>query len=94
MARIVVHPGEIIREDVIESLGLSITEVAKRLGVSRVALSRVVHEHAAISPRLALLLENAGVSTARFWLALQAQYDLEMEKRGGLPTVTKLSPVA
>lgn len=94
MTKIFVHPGEILREDVIDALGLSITEVANRLGVSRVALSRVVHEHAAVSPRLALLLESAGVSTARFWLALQAQYDLAMEKKRGVPTVTKLTPVA
>jgi addiction module HigA family antidote len=65
------HPGEILREDVIEELGLSVTEVAARLGMSRVALSRVLNCRSALSPELAVRLEEAGVSTASAWLALQ-----------------------
>ena len=71
-----VHPGELLREDVIEELGLSVTETAARLGVSRVALSRVLNGHAAVSAELALRLEKSGVSTARSWLAMQSNYDL------------------
>lgn len=71
-----VHPGAILREDVLADLMLSVTEAARRLGVSRVTLSRVANEHAAISPNLAIRLEAAGVSTAQFWLALQTAYDL------------------
>ena len=66
------HPGTMLRDDVIVALGLSVSEAATRLGMSRVALSRVLNGHAAISPSLALRLERAGVSTARFWMALQA----------------------
>jgi addiction module HigA family antidote len=73
------HPGEILREDVIKELGLTVVEVAARLGVSRVALTRVLHGHAGISPRLAVRLERAGVSTARAWLAMQSNYDLSKE---------------
>ncbi|MEO7374702.1 MAG: HigA family addiction module antitoxin [Terrimesophilobacter sp.] len=73
------HPGEILREDVIKELGLTVVEVAARLGVSRVALTRVLHGHAGISPKLAVRLERAGVSTARAWLAMQSNYDLAKE---------------
>jgi addiction module HigA family antidote len=48
-----VHPGEILREDVLADFGLSVGEAASRLGISRVALSRVLHGHARISPNLA-----------------------------------------
>ena len=48
-----VHPGEILREDVFAEIGLSVSEAASRLGISRVALSRVLHGHARISSNLA-----------------------------------------
>jgi len=70
------HPGELLKEDVVEALGLSVTETADRLGMSRVALSRVLNGRAGISPDLAIRLESAGVSTARAWLAMQTNYDL------------------
>lgn len=89
--RLPTHPGAVLREDVINNLGLSMTEVAFRLGVSRVALSRVVNEHAAISPNLAVRLELAGVSTARMWLALQMDYDLKMAMAAKKPKVKKLA---
>ena len=73
------HPGEIIREDVLSELGLTVAEAADRLGVSRVTLSRVVNGHAGVSPNLAIRLERAGVSTARAWLAMQSNYDLAIE---------------
>jgi addiction module HigA family antidote len=75
-----VHPGEILRADVLEDLELSVSEAARRLGVSRVALSRVVNGHAAVSASLALRLESAGISTADFWLRLQSAYDLAVAR--------------
>ncbi|WP_375386149.1 HigA family addiction module antitoxin [uncultured Microbacterium sp.] len=76
------HPGAIIGEDVLGELGLTIAEAAARLGISRVALSRVIHGHAGVSPNLAVRLERAGVGTARMWLALQTNYDLAREVDG------------
>lgn len=49
-----VHPGAILREDVLVELGLSVTEAAARLSVARVALSRVLHEQARVTPNLAV----------------------------------------
>jgi antitoxin HigA-1 len=89
-----VHPGEILREDVLADLGLSVGEAASRLGISRVALSRVLHGHARISPNLAVRLEEAGVGTARAWLAMQSAHDLAAERATGVPKVRKLHHVA
>ncbi len=88
-----VHPGEILREDVLAELNLGVSEAASRLGVSRVALSRVLHGHARISPTLAIRLEEAGASTARTWLALQSAYDLAAERASGTPKVRPLIEV-
>jgi addiction module HigA family antidote len=70
------HPGLMLKQDVLEPLKLGVSDAARKLGVSRVALSRVLNGHAGISPELALRLEQAGVSTARFWLGLQSNYQL------------------
>lgn len=74
------HPGELLREDVLPALGLSVSEAAKQLGVGRVTLSRLLHGHAAISPEMALRLEAwLGVERggdARIWLTQQAEHDL------------------
>ena len=84
------HPGELLREEVIVELGLSVTEVAERLGMSRVALSRVLNTRAAISPDLAIRLERAGVSTAKAWLTMQLNYDLAQALKKPQPTVRSL----
>ena len=89
-----IHPGEILREDVLGELGLPVGEAASRLGVSRVALSRVLHGHARISSNLAVRLEEAGVGTARAWLAMQSAHDLAAERAAGTPTVRRLDGVA
>lgn len=88
------HPGAILREDVLGELGLSVAEAAERLGISRVTLSRVIHEHARVSPNLALRLEAAGVGTARGWLMMQTARDLADERAAGVPKVTRLGSVA
>lgn len=89
-----VHPGEILRADVLAEFGLSVAETASRLGVSRVALSRVLHGHARVSLNLAVRLEEAGVGTARAWLAMQSAHDLANERAAGRPKVRKLDSVA
>jgi addiction module HigA family antidote len=89
-----VHPGAVLREDVLADLGLGVGEAASRLGISRVALSRVLHEHARISPNLAVRLEEAGVGTARAWLAMQSAHDLVAERASGAPKVRRLTDVA
>lgn len=70
------HPGRILGQDCLEALDLSVTEGAKRLGVSRTTLSRVINGKAGISADMAIRLEKMGWSTAGQWLRLQAAYDL------------------
>ena len=75
------HPGETIRELCIEPLGLTVTEVAKALGVSRKTLSQLLNGHARISPEMAIRLSQAFGRTPEGWLRLQASYDLAQVDR-------------
>jgi addiction module HigA family antidote len=70
------HPGEIIRELYLNPLGLSVTEAAKALGVSRKALSELLNGRAGISAEMALRLSLAFSTSVELWLNHQTQYDL------------------
>ena len=70
------HPGELIREDCLQPLGLTVTAAAEGLGVSRKALSSLLNGHAGVSPDMAIRLEKAGWSNAETWLRMQLAYDL------------------
>ncbi len=70
------HPGLTVRHDCIEAIGLSVTQAAKTLGVSRQALNNILAGKSAISPEMAVRLEKAFGSTAEAWLRLQTNYDL------------------
>jgi len=89
-----VHPGATLRGIVLRHLKFTVAEAARRLGVSRSALSAVVNEQAQISTNLAMRLEKAGIETARFWLGLQMNYDLQQaEKQKRRMKVIPLSTV-
>jgi len=87
------HPGETLREDILPALGLTVTQAAAQLGVTRAALSRVLNGRAAISPEMALRLEGwLGVEhggRADVWLAQQAAYDLWQARKAGAPRVRR-----
>lgn len=92
------HPGETLREDVLPALGLTVTEAAVQLGVTRAALSRVLNGRAAISPEMALRLEGwLGVNNggrADLWISQQAAYDLWQARKAGAPKVKRASALA
>jgi addiction module HigA family antidote len=88
------HPGELLREDVLLPLGIEVTDAAQRLGMSRTTLSRIINGHAGISPDLAIRLERAGISTARFWMNLQSNYELAQAQQRKQPAVQRLLPAA
>ena len=71
-----IHPGQLIKHDCIEALGLSVLGAAEALGVSRQTLHRVISGTGGVTPDLALRLSKVFGSTAETWLALQAKYDL------------------
>jgi addiction module HigA family antidote len=70
------HPGEILREMFIKEHQLTITEVAKGLGIARANLSAIVNERAGISPELAVKLSIAFGNSSQFWINLQKNYEL------------------
>jgi addiction module HigA family antidote len=81
------HPGEILKHDVLPALDLSVTQAASRLGMSRVAFSRVLNGRAAISADLALRLADWLPPSAESWLRMQAQFDLWQAERKPRPKI-------
>jgi addiction module HigA family antidote len=75
------HPGRIVRQECLEPLGLSVTDAAKALGVSRNALSELVNERRGISPEMAIRLAKAFGSSATVWAGLQLDYDMAQAMR-------------
>ncbi len=70
------HPGRIVRQECLEPLGLSVTDGAKGLGVSRNALSELINERRGISPEMAIRLAKAFGGSADTWHRMQAAYDM------------------
>ena len=70
------HPGEFLREDYLPECGLSVAELAKRLGVSRQSANELVREKRAVSPDMALRLGRLFGTTAQYWLNLQRNVDI------------------
>ena len=70
------HPGEIIKDVCIEPLGLTVTEAAKAIGVTRKTLSALLNGRSGISPEMALRLSKVFGRSPEGWLKLQLQYDL------------------
>jgi len=89
------HPGFSVRHDCLEPLGLSVTEAARKLGVSRKQLSDVVNGQSGISPEMAIRLDKAFGGDANTWYRLQAAYDLaQAMKKADQINVERLSTVA
>lgn len=70
------HPGLSVRLNCLEAFGLSVTEGAKALGVSRTTLSRLINGQAGVSPDMAIRLAKAFGATPEVWIRMQAAYDL------------------
>lgn len=76
-----VHPGQIVRHDCLEPLGLSVTAAAKVLGVTRQTLTKIINGKSGISPEMAIRLSKAFGSTAETWLRMQLAYDLARARK-------------
>ncbi|CRI68055.1 putative plasmid maintenance system antidote protein, XRE family [Thiocapsa sp. KS1] len=89
------HPGETLRDDVLPALGLTVTEVARQLGVTRAALSRVLNGRAAISPDMALRLEawlgTEQCGRVELWLSQQMAYDVWQARHKPRPAIQRLA---
>jgi antitoxin HigA-1 len=85
------HPGEVLAHTVLrKDGGLTVTEFARRLGASRVALSRVVNGRAAVSAELAIRLAAALGGSAESWLNMQVAYDLWHAEKRRRPKIERL----
>lgn len=88
------HPGRIVRQECIEPSGLTITDAAERLGVTRQALNNLVNGKAGISPEMSIRLSKAFGSRPEVWLGMQMEYDLaQAEKSADKIKVKKIAPV-
>ena len=87
------HPGLSVRYDCLEPLGLSVTEAARQLGISRKQLSDIVNCRAGISPNMAIRLQKAFGGGAETWYRLQASYEMaQAMKNESQIKVNRLSP--
>ena len=87
------HPGEVLRDGVFADAGISVTAFAERLGVTRVAVSRVLNGKAGISADMALRLAAALGGGAQSWLHMQANYDLWHAEKALKREVAKIAPL-
>ncbi len=87
------HPGRIVRQECIEPLGLTITEAAQRLDVTRQTLDKLVNGKGGISPEMSIRLSKAFGSRPEVWLGLQMEYDLaQAEKTANKIKVKRIAP--
>jgi addiction module HigA family antidote len=89
------HPGAVLADTVLrKDGGLTVSAFAKRLGISRVALSRVVNGRAAVSAELAIRLAAALGGSAESWLTMQLAYDLARVEKKRRPRIAPISEAA
>jgi antitoxin HigA-1 len=85
-----VHPGEILREDVLPALRLSVTAAAKQLGIARQTLHRILAGQAAVTPEMAVRLGKFCGNGPGLWLRLQQTYDLWHAERRLVDAVARI----
>ena len=84
-----IHPGETVKGDVLEPLGMSVNQLAKALNVDAARLNEIVRGRRGISPDTALRLGRYLGTSAEFWLGLQSLYDLRMAEREKLASIKR-----
>ena len=82
------HPGEILREDVIKPLGLTVTEAAKRLGVTRKTLSALINCKASLSPEMAIKIAKATQTSPESWFNMHWIFDIRIANFAGRHPIT------
>lgn len=87
------HPGEVLKDGVFSDSEITVTEFAERLGVTRVALSRVLNGRAGVSAEMAVRLAAALGGSAESWLHMQASFDLWQAEKAMKRAVAKIEPL-
>lgn len=88
------HPGEVLKEAYLDPLAMSVTEFARRIGISRKCASEFVNKHAGMSVEMAHRLAQATDTTAEFWLTMQVQYSLWEAEKAKVPEQIKVQRLA
>ena len=88
------HPGEVLREEFMQPLGLTAYAVAKACGTPRTRIERIAREQTAITADSALRLGKLFGTSAEFWLGLQDDYDLEIARAMLATAIERIKPVA
>lgn len=88
-----VHPGEYLREELLEPLGLTSYALAARLGVPRTRIERLVREETSVTPDTALRLARAFSMTPEFWINMQGLYDLTIAEVAAEQSIRSIEPL-
>jgi addiction module HigA family antidote len=86
------HPGEMLREEFLEPLGLSAGRVAKACGVPRTRIERIVREELGVSGDTAVRLAKFLKTSPEFWMNLQARYELRMAQQKAAKALARITP--
>jgi addiction module HigA family antidote len=89
-----IHPGEILREEYLAPLQLKPYTLAKKLGVPRTRIERLVNEHTPVTPDTALRLARFFGTTPQFWMNMQAGYDIAIEANAKKADLERIEPLA
>lgn len=81
------HPGEVLKDGIFSGTGLTVTEFARRIGVSRVQLSKLLNGKVGVTADMTLRLADALGGTAESWLEMQANYDLRQARQKSRPKI-------
>ncbi|MCF8174286.1 MAG: HigA family addiction module antidote protein [Burkholderiaceae bacterium] len=87
------HPGEVLRDGVFTGTGITVTDFARRIGVTRVTLSNVLNGRNGVSADMAVRLAAALGGSAESWLSMQAQYDLAASEKALKKIIAKIEPL-
>ena len=87
------HPGKILYELYLEGLGITLTDFADSIGVSRKAISAIVNGHKRVTPEMALRFAKAFNTTPELWLNLQQTYDLWMARQSIEAEISSIHPL-
>ena len=87
------HPGEVLRDGVFTDTGITVTDFARRIGVTRVTLSNVLNGKNGVSADMAMRLAAALGGSAESWLHMQAQYDLAASEKSLKKVLAKIEPL-
>jgi len=87
------HPGEVLRDGVFTGTGITVTDFARRIGVTRVTMSNVLNGRNGVSADMAVRLAAALGGSAESWLHMQAQYDLAASEKVLKKVIAKIEPL-